>query len=1357
MKNNKGDDYKNPIKVLNNFKESTVLYEEWKASGDKENLNIKRKLNLAGEMLYKSCELALKHHLSKRFNIMVDAKEITWTEKKDRESSWLFYNLKDYMEKHADPLPQRTGIDLDVIDDGLRKAAGGSKHKDNDVDEETYLNAWGEIKKIIITYIDKNAKLELLGYNNAEWTRLFSDCIYFEPGNYEYVIVVDSLAELSAEEKSRLLYINWSLVIDLDIYSDSESTAGLAYLYQQENGRQPHPVNRKHPEKTQFINGDDTPYWYYAKGFHDITETIINNTNDTSNDNADKEFRRWETLYGRRLVSLFEKFYETHPKDAKVFIFADEYRIIDKIRESLNIIYDPEMTEENIMYYCFSDMMGYKSLDASKKPSNWHQMRMDTASFVNQLSLHASNFKKTVTRRTMSIPAEHPPKTVSPASYPCYDILHSEIVAIDEHDENKKDESKFLMADIPISWYGLKHDFDVKRISLREMYIDIQKRLLRGADEKTRDRIDLIHLPGVGGTTFSRRLAFNLYEVFPVVFLRYYLPDKSAKQLSDFYKLTQMPVLVFAEAANITQDQIEDYERELRSTYIFPYVLVYVRRKRQSDADCFLGNLNDIEAHDMYVKLETYTNDPTRLEKLTQIRDSQSDKDEKTPFYMALTAFDDSFKGVGSYVERFLKDLSVEEKKYFAYIAIADEYAQQAINTEFFENHKYDELNLIFGNSDAFKHLIVIRGSKDEPKYKPRNPLFAKEIIHQIIGSKENDPDFIDSMITYCESLIRTSRNNSFIRHTYIVNLLKNLFIVKNNADIINERFAPLITKLMTNENDTRVGSVFKALVQIYPEEPHFLAHLARYYSHVEKNYERGIEIAYEAVNMTEEEDSYLYHILGICLRRKIYYLHSRLKRYGDFERNADEEKLIMHEVEDIASKASKAFAIARKNKKAAGYISDIEMCIGILDIGRKISGLSTAEFFEKYAATWFMVYVGRAVTLYDELILLEDRPFDEMDEKKGEDSSYDSSSVPDNPGISTKKQIQKQRIKNDILQITLGIESTIKMWQENLEKLPDYLKPQARMFIINGILEKNKKNYGGIEQGHLQDIMEYAEMNIAADPDLTLNYHMWFNAAIYYESEKGSEIFLDEVVKKLQLWKLKSNCAELHFFYFVALFIKAYENTTTAEASLASALMNLKTASANRPKKLSIIYRFNKGSGLGRLRKREDGESREEVLKGRISHYISSYHAYIRCYNVDIFFSPHGTSDPKIDDTHEGNLAAFSFYFSYDGPRAFNSTVKAIQIDLKEYMCELEKFTPDKLTQGVEVSCIVDHIQNNFVNVRILQYNINGSIEKRLLVSPYSVSNLPTRGVPLTAYVRKQIRNKQGELIVQLTMHKPE
>jgi hypothetical protein len=104
----------------------------------------------------------------------------------------------------------------------------------------------------------------------------------------------------------------------------------------------------------------------------------------------------------------------------------------------------------------------------------------------------------------------------------------------------------------------------------------------------------------------------------------------------------------------------------------------------------------------------------------------------------------------------------------------------------------------------------------------------------------------------------------------YIMEILFDLFIRRNNKEMGEEKFARLITEI----KDVKwQGDILRKLVHLYPEEPHFPAHLARYYLYMAKNLDEANNAADKAIETSERQgkvDSLLYHIKGLCIREKL-------------------------------------------------------------------------------------------------------------------------------------------------------------------------------------------------------------------------------------------------------------------------------------------------------------------------------------------------------------------------------------------------------------------------------------------------------------------------------------------------------
>ena len=142
------------------------------------------------------------------------------------------------------------------------------------------------------------------------------------------------------------------------------------------------------------------------------------------------------------------------------------------------------------------------------------------------------------------------------------------------------------------------------------------------------------------------------------------------------------------------------------------------------------------------------------------------------------------------------------------------------------------------------------------------------------------------------------------------------------------------------NRSIEKILNTIKELVDIYPEEAHFKAHLSRYYTHIEGNYESGIKEAKNAIELAESQginDPLLYHIAGMSIRRYVEKkLYQQVIDFDMFGEKTEADSITL-EIQKMLIKASDYFKKVRDtNNKVAGYISDIEMCIEVIDFEKK-------------------------------------------------------------------------------------------------------------------------------------------------------------------------------------------------------------------------------------------------------------------------------------------------------------------------------------------------------------------------------------------------------------------------------------
>ena len=121
--------------------------------------------------------------------------------------------------------------------------------------------------------------------------------------------------------------------------------------------------------------------------------------------------------------------------------------------------------------------------------------------------------------------------------------------------------------------------------------------------------------------------------------------------------------------------------------------------------------------------------------------------------------------------------------------------------------------------------------------------------------------------------------------------------------------------------------------------------------------------------------------------------------------------------------------------------------------------------------------------------------------------------------------------------------------------------------------------------------------------------------------------------------------------------------------------MRELKQKAASKYNRTATQHWLSKnGNGINALitnkRNRRDAIPEDEMaeslhpLVGRISNnYVNESHAYINWHGVEVYFNPSATKD-EIDKVNIGQRVRFGLGFSYDGPRAYNSSIKLLGKD---------------------------------------------------------------------------------------------
>lgn len=295
-------------------------------------------------------------------------------------------------------------------------------------------------------------------------------------------------------------------------------------------------------------------------------------------------------------------------------------------------------------------------------------------------------------------------------------------------------------------------------------------------------------------------------------------------------------------------------------------------------------------------------------------------------------------------------------------------------------------------------------------------------------------------------------------------------------------------------------------------------------------------------------------------------------------------------------------------------------------------------------------------------------------------------------------------------------------------------------------------------EQDVLKKIIKLMEDNMVVESQHTGNIRLWFDAICKYKVENQETLIMD-AINKLNRWISLTDSVEAHYYRFVLKFIQAINGSILAESELPKLLRELKQKSMNLYNRtVPQHWLVNEGTGLSMLysnsRSKKNAISEEEMAKkmrlivGRISNnYVNESHAYINYHGTEIYFNPSATKG-EIDKSKINQRVKFGIGFSYDGPRAYNSS---IQLMGKEDVEEVRN-----IETGMIIKCEVIKNVAFFTQVRLVGYSEEvGSIHIDELSNPFNRNHRPSIGSVFEVKVLNQkFDNKTQRNIWMLTMN---
>jgi hypothetical protein len=547
--------------------------------------------------------------------------------------------------------------------------------------------------------------------DDFDWHKIWSECSDFS-AEHIYMLLVGNGLERSKKPGS-LGLLRWSMVLDLRDPSQGDHVLGAA----KEAAGKHRGFHELTPEQDIEVNFDAGTMWLLCRG------TL------TRPDTTFADYRTWRFGQVRRIdKQLVRLRAQTSPRHLRVlFLFIDEsdrnyfHSVADRIKE---------VFFERKFKFIVARSAALKPL---KIDDDAQEVVCDPLRWIERIDHY---FGKSAPGKTY-LPRRVDVGSVQRIDREFHGFSAEELLNIREDVELvhpglgeyvQNDAGTSFLRGSTIAWAELVRGFDVQL----EMYPSFEKHVVEKLEAYSNELVELGHEPGAGGTTVSRRLAWNLHRQFPCVILQR-LSNSTAERIAQIYHLTHLPVLVIIEASVATvpeRERLYKSVRDLHARSVFVYVVrlyngvmkFQVRSPlSEMESRLFLGRYSQV--------------DENRAANVRRLVEEHELSAFRMPFFFGLFAFEENFTHVGAYVSSHIENIPDEIKNLTRFIALATRFSQAKISRAIImsmankESAEFLSMESLFGAS--LVKLLVQELKSGKVLLRAVHPLIAQEILIQ--------------------------------------------------------------------------------------------------------------------------------------------------------------------------------------------------------------------------------------------------------------------------------------------------------------------------------------------------------------------------------------------------------------------------------------------------------------------------------------------------------------------------------------------------------------------------------------------------------------------------------------------------
>ncbi|MEO0776236.1 MAG: hypothetical protein AAF146_06720 [Bacteroidota bacterium] len=802
-------------------------------------------------------------------------------------------------------------------------------------------------------------------YHHPTWDVFYEECEGFSRGQKFILIAPPKFPGLTKSQLGQLGRINWHLIFDFD--PDSKESGLFASLSEELKGRPFRPITVEQRSLEKLISPANRSINYvFANGISSLPLSVA------------KSHRAWSRLhYDDFLKSLIKEYLSLKTELVTIVCLYDEVKFTRSIIQAFDAYISNAELIKVLLLVQNNVHLPQVAQEFEQLPGQVLELSVATLieGIGKTIPPDPVNFKRKIYQvpgkdtmgeeRLIDI-SEQYLSLVDRGCIPLY-------AGIAETSAERDLSSLPFYQGAPVTWSNISSGGVVERDKLADLIKVVDKYV-----KNTRKSyvIDLIHRPGSGGSTLARQAAFEFYQNYPTVLIEKYQGAKTGAALFELSGLTQRPIFAIVEAHQVSQNNLDRLVRQVNENKKH-VVFLYVKRtfgKLPRSRGMLVGlseKMVTIQERNRFIEKFTSVATGSNQHAVKQLRYRDLATCDIIDF--SLSAFEAEYQAdaLDQYLLSYLNKLPTSQLKFAGFCSLLYHYTQKSISDLWLKNlfpqkSLAKELSQRPMTERYLAKLFLNELDEDfqETEYwRPKYNRFADEILSLAIAGLQinRKNSWKDQLHHWVIDLINGIRKSNDYLTDDIRQALKSLILERDHQDLLgldesyekisNRKFSQLLKDVSEKEKQ---DAIFSTLIKAYPDEAHFRGHYGRFLyekaaDELEfKKAEEQITLALEL----GEDDFNLWHIRGMCNRRRIeFLLRSNLDAY-----QAEELEDLEAIVRELTREVNAAFLKSRDINpyNLHSHTAQIQILIRVVEFGRRIRRQSKVSFLLDKRNSWY-------------------------------------------------------------------------------------------------------------------------------------------------------------------------------------------------------------------------------------------------------------------------------------------------------------------------------------------------------------------------------------------------------------------